>query len=301
MRDRSEQILRLACLVLAALAVAEICHAILRVNPLRGVTVPAVPTLVTNTVANTNSMTNGTSNSGPVDTNKIPAGLKTASSTNAAMATNVVVNSNSIAMTNHFSIGTNSVVPAVPVQTNETVQSTGTAPSATNKSVALKTGMTTNLVATNIVANTNSAPGTNSVVTNSATPNAPSAAHKHHSPRMMGGGMAGMMGMSGGSAVALPPLIQARVDQIVNSEMFAPVVHPQPMALLGIAGDTIFLRTDSGQSGLVKIGDSLGNVKLLRIGINRALVEQDGQKKELTIFDGFGSDSLLSTKDESSK
>ena len=34
--------------------------------------------------------------------------------------------------------------------------------------------------------------------------------------------------------------------------------------------------------------------KLLRIGINRVLIEQDGQQKELTIFSGYGSESLLS-------
>jgi hypothetical protein len=114
------------------------------------------------------------------------------------------------------------------------------------------------------------------------------------------GGMPGMMGMPG-NLPPLPPDIQARVDKIVNSEIFAPVMHPMPMALMGIAGDTAFLRTASGQTGLVTNGGTLGDVKLLEIGINRVLVEQGGQKKELTIFDGFGSDSLLSQKDQSSK
>ena len=100
-----------------------------------------------------------------------------------------------------------------------------------------------------------------------------------------------------GKAAKLPPEIQARVDRIVSSEIFAPVVHPLPMALLGIAGDTAFLRTASGQTGLVREGESLGDIKLLRIGINRVLVDQNGQKKELTIFDGYGGESLL----ESSK
>ena len=39
----------------------------------------------------------------------------------------------------------------------------------------------------------------------------------------------------------------------------------------------------------------LADLKLLRIGINRVLIEQDGQKKELMIFDGYGGDSLLPT------
>jgi len=104
-----------------------------------------------------------------------------------------------------------------------------------------------------------------------------------------------------GAAPPLAPEIQARVDKIVNSEIFAPVMHPLPMALLGIAGDTAFLRAASGQTGLVKAGDSLGDLKLLQIGTNRVLVEQDGQKKELTMFDGYGSDSLLSKPEQISK
>ena len=67
------------------------------------------------------------------------------------------------------------------------------------------------------------------------------------------------------------------------------------MALLGIAGEFAFLRSASGQTGLVKEGDSLGDLKLLRIGINRVLVEQNGQKQELMIFSGYGGESLLPT------
>lgn len=78
-------------------------------------------------------------------------------------------------------------------------------------------------------------------------------------------------------------------------------MHPLPMALLGIAGDTAFLRTASGQTGLVKVGDSLGDLKLLQIGTNRVLVEQEEQKEQLTIFDGYGGDSLLSKPEPISK
>ena len=62
---------------------------------------------------------------------------------------------------------------------------------------------------------------------------------------------------------------------------------------VGIAGNVAFLRSPTGQTGLVKEGDELGGLKLIRIGINRVLVEQEGQKKELTLFNGFGSESLL--------
>ncbi len=92
---------------------------------------------------------------------------------------------------------------------------------------------------------------------------------------------------------ALPPAIQARVDRIVESELLGPVMRPRPMALLGIAGDLAILRSPSGQTGLIKVGDKLGELKLLEIGINRVLVEQDGEKKELTMFSGYGSESLL--------
>jgi hypothetical protein len=114
-----------------------------------------------------------------------------------------------------------------------------------------------------------------------------------------------MMGMGGGKASSLAPEIQARVDRVTDSEILAPVVHPMPMALLGIAGNVAFLRSPSGQTGLVKEGDDLGEIKLLHIGTNRVLIEQDGQKKELMIFSGFGGESLLSkptdTSDETTK
>jgi len=97
----------------------------------------------------------------------------------------------------------------------------------------------------------------------------------------------------GGRGVDLPPAVQARIRQITESEILAPVIHPLPMALLGIAGQFAFLRSANGQTGLVKAGDSLDNLKLLRIGINRVLIELDGQKQELMIFSGYGGDSLL--------
>jgi hypothetical protein len=99
----------------------------------------------------------------------------------------------------------------------------------------------------------------------------------------------------GGPAAALnlPPPIQTRVDRIKESEILGPFIRPMPMALLGIADDDAFLRAPNGQTGMIKEGGELGGIKLLRIGINRVLVEEDGEKKELTLFEGFGSDSLL--------
>lgn len=105
-----------------------------------------------------------------------------------------------------------------------------------------------------------------------------------------------MHGMPGGPskpAVPLDPLVQARIEKIIQSEILGPVQRPLPMALLGIAGADVFLRAPNGQSGLLRIGGDVGGIKLLRIGTNRVLVEEAGVKKELTIFNGSGSESLL--------
>ena len=70
------------------------------------------------------------------------------------------------------------------------------------------------------------------------------------------------------------------------------------MALLGIAGKDAFIRTPNGQTGLLREGEELGGIKLLKIGTNRVLIEQDKQEKELTLFSGFGSDTLLPKKEK---
>jgi hypothetical protein len=264
MRDRTEQILRYACLILAVLILAKFIGTGFHVAPFMGIKIPAVPTLKTNSVSSLNQ----TSATKPPTAISPAAALPEVSTAKAK--TNALINL------------------------------------STNLAAIKRTG--TNLISTNLVtrAGTNGVgtrTGTNNnlaVTTNSRPP-----ITQRPRPMMMAGGMgfAGMSGMPGmsGNLPALAPEIQARVDKIVSSEIFAPVMHPLPMALLGIAGDTVFLRTDSGQTGLVKPGDSLGNVKVLSIGINRVLVELGGQKRELTIFDGSGSDSLLSQTDKSSK
>ena len=105
-------------------------------------------------------------------------------------------------------------------------------------------------------------------------------------------------GMGPGAAPELPPGIRARVDRIYQSEIFGSIIRPQPVALIGIAGKDVFLRAPSGQTGLVREGEELGGIKLLRIGTNRVLIEEDGQKKELTLFSGFGGETLLPTGKE---
>ena len=181
-------------------------------------------------------------------------------------------------------------------------------------SVALATDVTnaasgnsaTNLPPTIAVAGTNILLNVNAMGTNVAGTNASSKARGTNSAPSKSA-MAGMnpnpsapRGGSGGKS-DLPPEIKARVDRIYESEMFGQIMRPQPMALQGIAGNSAFLRSPSGQTGLVKEGDSLGEIKLLRIGINRVLVEQDGKKTELTIFEGYGGESLMPKDKENSK
>src|SRR6185503_14290210 len=97
------------------------------------------------------------------------------------------------------------------------------------------------------------------------------------------------------SLPALEPPVQARVDRIVQSEILGAVVvqRPLPMALLGIGGKDAFIRGPNGQTGLLREGEELGGIKLLRIGTNRVLIEHEQQQKELTLFSGFGSETLL--------
>jgi hypothetical protein len=112
------------------------------------------------------------------------------------------------------------------------------------------------------------------------------------------GGLPGMSmvppGISASHAeVSLSPAAQQRIDRIAESGLLGPVIRPPPMALIGIAGEHVLLRAPNGQSGLLKEGEELGGVKLLRIGTNRVLVEENGQPKELSIFEGLGGESLM--------
>ncbi len=92
----------------------------------------------------------------------------------------------------------------------------------------------------------------------------------------------------------LPPQVQATIDKIKQSQLLGPDIKPPPMALLGIAGKDVFLRGPNGQTGMIREGEELDGVKLIRVGTNRVVVEHDKQQKELMIFSGFGSETLLS-------
>ncbi len=193
--------------------------------------------------------------------------------------------------------GTNTapVVTAIASTTNTSATNITIAAPPTNAIAATTTPAAAKLPGgTNVAANGSAK--TN--LTNSAIAKASAARPPPTMPPMMGG-------PCGKTAAKLPPEIQARIDRVTESEILAPIAHPMPMALLGIAGQVAFLRSPSGQTGLVKEGDDLGEIKLLRIGTNRVLVEQDGQKKELMIFSGLGGESLMpkttETSDETTK
>jgi hypothetical protein len=190
-------------------------------------------------------------------------------------------------------------IPALPTWSAANNASTN-AP-ATNVAIAMPpTGNTnqgagaTNInAALNLSSNKN---GTN-VMPGTAVEKTPtnSVARQTSRPRMSG---AMPPQMAGNKAPDLPATIQSRVGRITESEILGPVIRPMPMALLGIAGNVAFLRDPKGQTGLVKEGDVLGEIKLLQIGINRVLIEHEGQKKELIIFAGLGSESLLPKQKE---
>lgn len=254
MREKPEIILKYICMGLGALLFIQFIRVILNANPLAHVVVPALPSLADDS-STTNQPTIASSNvTPPVHSRQIQ---NSPARTNASvLITNVAVTTNIAA---RAGFRTNTDVPFI---------------SGTNSN--------TNAVASSV-------PGTNTVTNTIAI----HSGHRHRRPNQFGDGMGFMPGMPGQKKTTVAPAIQASIDRITDSEILGPVIHPLPMALLGIAGDVAFLRSPDGQTGLVKAGDELGTIKLIKIGTNRVLIEEDGQQKELTIFDGMGGESLL--------
>ncbi len=263
MRERYELALKIACAVLAGVLLIQTGRVLFRGNPVKNLKIPALPVLAV--------ASDSTTGGKPTNSVSVPANAK--------------------GKTNSASKGTNSAPDLA------TSKSGSNSVPDTNGIVSGKTG--TNAVAraesakgeTNSIARLDSGKsGTNSVNRTNSTGQAKGPSSRPDMA-MMGGGFPGRPG--GKKGPDLPPAIQARVDKITDSEILGPVFHPLPMALLGIAGNVAILRSPSGQTGLVKEGDELGGLKLLRIGTNRVLVEQSGEKKELTIFSGYGSETLM--------
>ena len=272
MLKRFERPLRIVCMVLGALALFQIGRIAFRNNPSDKLEIPPLPTLATSVQSNAGS------------SNSVPA--KGMESTNSkALVQGEKKSTNAIAAS---ADKTTNVVTEKTSATNETNVVSSTDTKSTN---TLTAGGTTNVIAqTNGETNK-----TNSVVLKEGEKKPTNSASLAKSPPR---GMPSFPGAPGGKKIDLPPAIQARVDKITQSEILASVVRPLPMALLGIAGDSAFLRSATGQSGVVKEGDELGGLKLLKIGINRVLVEEDGEKKELMVFSGFGGESLLPKEKE---
>jgi hypothetical protein len=72
-----------------------------------------------------------------------------------------------------------------------------------------------------------------------------------------------------------------------------PEPKPPPPALIGLAGAKALIQAPTGRWDFAAEGEAVDGVKVLRIGVNRVLVEYEGKTQELTIFSGLGGSSLL--------
>jgi len=333
-RKRREQFLKLLSLIFGAVLVLQIAR-LAAAKPFVRLTVPPLPVLAADVQAQKDGGTNGPGAKGDskAGTNSAAAGAKAKSGTNAAAskepATNGGTNGASagvtnVSSTNQIGSGSNalasSVIPATQTNTaaGETnALSTGkpgnneTAIAAPRQSKSVKTNLLSEsqggIAGTNGGTNVLLAAGTNTAVSTNASPDGTNMAAAKNAKNVRKKGSPGGPGGPGGpgNVAELPPEIKDRVDRIVQAEILGQIMRPMPMALLGIAGDTAMLRSPEGQTGLVKEGDNLGTIKLLKIGTNRVLVElkRDGEpeKKELMIFAGLGSESLLPKETKEAK
>jgi len=323
-RKPSPIVLKSVCLLFGGLLLYQVGRVVVAGNPLAKVTLPGVPSLpqaadgavgrkATNGVpgmaaggtnreasgsalVKTNSGAGGMAMGGegeaakgwttnrvrPSETNSVVGENVASPGNNAFTGTNTISGKNTNSAARKEVAGSSDEKPAEAGITNNVRIPGGDKSAQTNLAAVEEVGSK----GSNAVALTNVSSGKKR--TNSA-------AVKEVAMAGMGAGVPGMPGMPGmgGPAPELPPVIKARVNRIVESEILGPVMRPMPMALVGIAGDVAFLRTASGQTGLAKEGEEVGGLKLLKIGINRVLVEENGEKKELTIFSGLGGESLM--------
>ena len=272
MFERGELALKILCGIVGAFVLYRLVLVIVHINPLYHVTIPALPSL--SSAAVTAAATNASNSAQP----KASHGTNDAHPAVASKGTNGPVS------------GTNLLAHS----TNHVENSTNTLARSSTNAVA----QGTNVVAHSPSATNSTTQSTNSAIVRGGKPDPnilppPAFARGGIPPR-------GFPGMPK-PGPELPPEVQARIDRVIDSEIIAPVMRPLPMALLGIAGTDVFLRAPNGQTGLIKEGEELGGVKLVRIGVNRVLVEQQGERKELTIFAGLGGEPLLSSQKDSPK
>jgi hypothetical protein len=291
MFERLEPVLKGVCIILAALLLFQVGRAVAHSNPLAHLKIPPLPSLPADTnappaVAGTNSPVAATNK--PASNSSQPKASASAKGTNALAAHGTTAAGTNIAASSSGKAGTNPV----------TLKQAGKG-STNSSAAAASTNVVTNVVQTarTEASSTNSRldQASGKAVTNSATvassgkPGGPAGPRPPMPPM-------GMNPFGGPAAPKLPELalpVLARVDKITDSEILGQVIRPLPKALLGIAGNVAFLRAANGQTGMVKEGDDLAGLKLLRIGTNRVLVEQEGKKEELTIFNGYGGDALI--------
>jgi hypothetical protein len=247
---------------MAALLVWEAANLILRGDPLAHLTIPPLPALP--------ETTNEIAKIGQKETNSAAANR---AGTNGTGSTNAMIAASAASATN-MATGTNSITAA------------------------------TNTFAAGAAIHTNAEPGRKHIDPKAGPPDAVAGLARgmtgNRPPGMMEGAMPGGRRGGGPKKIELPPEVQARVNRIIDSEILGPTVRPMPIALIGIADQEAFIQATNGQTGPVKVGGEIGGIKLLRIGINRVLVEEDGEKKELTLFGGIGGESLMPKTSDSS-
>jgi hypothetical protein len=204
-------------------------------------------------------------------------------------------------------------LPTLPGATNEPAKPVQKETNGSNATMGANAAKATNVTTgTNVANGTNLLKGTNAIVesTNGSAAGQTGPTNDSSGPpkgkaglppgmppemmaQMMGDGMPGGPIGGGMKKIELPPEVQARVDRIVDSEILGPVIRPMPMALNGIGDQVACIQATNGQTDWVKVGGEIGGIKLLRIGVNRVLVEHDGETNELTQFGGFGGESLM--------
>ncbi len=87
--------------------------------------------------------------------------------------------------------------------------------------------------------------------------------------------------------------LKACLAHLERSGILGRTPGPQPLVLIGFAGSSAMLQLPNGRTVLLAEGEEQDGIKVITTDTNRVLVEQDGQPKELTLFSGIGSESLM--------
>lgn len=104
--------------------------------------------------------------------------------------------------------------------------------------------------------------------------------------------------------------LRPEVRRVVDSALFGVAPPPPPPAppsgpdkpappkLQGIGAEFAILEIPGKGVHMIRAGTEKEGIKVLAIAINRVLIEVDGEKQELTIHSGFGSDPLLKPEED---